>query len=292
MQDLAIEGPRRNIPGWHQEKPYYMQMPPGAPPMYTSSQAPNENNFGGLSQFDGPRGEHEDRTHQVPVSHPSILRHRAESNASRTGRDRSESISQMSKHVDFSLGMRDVASGGSTLDEVYEQKKQHLPDIMATIRESNRAEEDKRVEEAAERQASRASGRSTSREQQRDPSNYMSGGIMRRSTTQSFAAHRGSVSSQATHRNRFLDRFNRNGRSIDLPRDSLQDVEEGRASSSMDQRSGLIDPRSGFVGSQAVRMSSEQDRLEPMPPIMPADSLVRDYEMQRLGSSVIDDRQR
>jgi hypothetical protein len=115
---------------------------------------------------------------------------------------------------------------------------------------------------------------------------------MRRSTTQSFGVHRSSVSSQATHRNRFLDRFNRNGRSIDLPRDSLQEVEEGRASGSMDQRSGLIDPRSGFIGSQAVRMTSEQDRSELMPPIMPTDSLVRDYEMERLGTGVIDERQR
>lgn len=292
MQDLGIEGPRRNIPGWHQEKPYYMQMPPGAPPMYTSVQPSNENNVGVSSQFDGTREHHEEPMHPAPITHPSILRHRADSNAGRTGRGRSESVSQLSKRVDFSLGMRDVASGGSTLDDVYEERKQNMPDIMATIRESNRVEEDRRVEEAAERQASRATGRSTSREQQRDPSNHMSGGIMRRSTTQSFMGHRASVSSQATHRNRFLDRFNRNGRSIDLPRDSLQEVEEGRASGSMDQRSGLIDPRSGFIGSQAVRMSSERERPEPMPPIVPTDSLVRDYEMQRMGSSVIDEQQR
>jgi small-conductance mechanosensitive channel len=293
MQDLGIEGPRRNIPGWDQEKPYYMQMPPGAPPMYSSSQPSNDNGHGGPSQFDGTAEDREERTHQAPMTHPSILRHRAESNTGRTGRDRSESVSQMSKRVDFSLGMRDVASGGSTLDDVYEDRRQqNLPDIMATIRESNRVDEDRKIEEAAERQASKASGRSTSREHQRDPSNHMSGGIMRRSTTQSFGGHRGSVSSQATHRNRFLDRFNRNGRSIDVPRDSLQEIEEGRARGSMDQRAGLIDPRSGFVGSQAVRMSSEQDRLEPMPPIMPMDSIARDYEMERLGSSVIDGRQR
>jgi small-conductance mechanosensitive channel len=293
MQDLGIEGPRRNIPGWDQEKPYYMQMPPGAPPMYSSSQQSNDNGHGGPSQFDGTAEDREERTHQAPMTHPSILRHRAESNTGRTGRDRSESVSQMSKRVDFSLGMRDVASGGSTLDDVYEDRRQqNLPDIMATIRESNRVDEDRKIEEAAERQASKASGRSTSREHQRDPSNHMSGGIMRRSTTQSFGGHRGSVSSQATHRNRFLDRFNRNGRSIDVPRDSLQEIEEGRARGSMDQRAGLIDPRSGFVGSQAVRMSSEQDRLEPMPPIMPMDSIARDYEMERLGSSVIDGRQR
>jgi small-conductance mechanosensitive channel len=292
MQELGIEGPRRNIPGWHQEKPYYMQVPPGAPPIYTSSQQSTDNNGGGSDQFDGTAEDQEDRNQPVLTTHASILRHRADSNAGRTGRNRSESVSQMSKRVDFSLGMRDVATGGSTLDDVYEERKHKIPDIMTTIRESNRAEEDRRIEEAAERQASRASGRSTSREHQRDPSNHMSGGIMRRSTTQSFGGHRGSVSSQATHRNRFLDRFNRNGRSIDMPRDSLQEVEEGRASGSMDQRSGLIDSRSGFVGSQAVRMSTEPDRPEPSLPIMPTDGLVRDYEMERLRSSAIDERHR
>lgn len=283
MQNLGIEGPRRNIPGWDQEKPYYMQMPPGAPPMYFPQQNSDGNNTGGAGPIGGTADE---PIHPGPFTHSSILRRRGDSNAGRTGRTRGESVSQMSRHVDFSLGMRDVASGGgTTFDDVYEERAQNMLEVMATIRESNRVEEDRRVEEAAEQEASRATGRSTSRDHQRDPSNHMSGGIMRRSTTQSFAGgHRASMSSQTTHRNRFLDRFSRNGRSIDIPRDSLQEVEEGRASTH-----GNIDPRSGFVGSQAVRMSSERDR-GPMPPIVPTDSLVRDYEMQRMGSAVVDER--
>ena len=288
MQNLGIEGPRRNIPGWDQEKPYYMQMPPGAPPMYVAQQNSNENNIGGSGHVEGPV-HHDEPIQPGPITHPSIFRHRGDSNAGRTGRNRSESVSQMSKRVDFSLGMRDVSSGGNTFDDVYEERTQNMPEVMATIRESNRADDDRRIEEAAERESSRVTGRSTSRGQERDTSNHSSSGVMRRSTTQSFMGqgHRASTSSQGTHRNRFLDRFNRNGRSIDLPRDSLQEVEEGRASGH-----GNIDPRSGFVGSQAVRMSTENDRRDrsPIPPIVPTDSLVRDYEMQRMGNRVVDER--
>jgi small-conductance mechanosensitive channel len=288
MQNLGIEGPRRNIPGWDQENPYYMQMPPGAPPLYAAQQNSNENNLGGSGHVEGPV-HYDEPIQPAPIAHPSVLRHRGDSNSGRTGRSRSESVSQMSKRVDFSLGMRDVSSGGNTLDDVYEERAQHMPEVMATIRESNRADDDRRIEEAAEREASRVTGRSASRGQERDRSNHSSGGMMRRSTTQSFMGrgHRASVSSQGIHRNRFLDRFNRNGRSIDLPRDSLQEVEEGRASGH-----GNIDPRSGFVGSQAVRMSTETDRRDrsPILPIVPTDSLVRDYEMQRMGNGVVDER--
>ncbi len=277
MQELGIEGPRRNNAGWRSDIPYYMQLPPGAPPLVGG-------NFNGTDTDDRNHASETimgDPIHQTPIhapalGHPSILRRRP--STGQLGRPRGESLSAMSKRVDFSLGMKDVSSG-EQLSDVYEDRAR--PQYENVIRESNRIEEERRTSESQDRDG-------PARSSSRDQSHHMSG-ILRRSTTQSFggggnnrpsmSTHRASVSSQETHRNRFLHRFNRTGRSMDQPRDSL--AEEGQAPPLRP-----LDARSGNVSSQAVRMDSNASAsVEPFPAMQPTNSHAEDFELRRVGES-------
>ncbi|EXJ73973.1 uncharacterized protein A1O5_02267 [Cladophialophora psammophila CBS 110553] len=279
MQEIGIEGPRRNQAGWRPDVPYFMQLPPGAPPLI------------GGSDHDMHPGHSSgtitgDPIHQTPavaappLQYPSIMRRRP--STGQLGRPRGESLSAMAKRVDFSLGMKDVSSG-EQLSDVYEDRSP--PQFEEVIRESNRIDEERRISESQDRESN---GRSTSRD------GHMMSGILRRSTTQSFGGnsrasvgghHRSSISSTETHRNRFLSRFNRTGRSIDLPRDSL--AEEGQAPPM--PSAGPLDARSGKVSSQAVRVdsitSSCSNENEPFPSMVPVSSRAEDFEMKRLGES-------
>jgi small-conductance mechanosensitive channel len=248
MQELGIEGPRRMLAGNHTENPYYVQQLHAQPTT--------------AIQSDGPNGLQRSPQSSVPVAqHPSILRHRAPSQGYTRGR--SESLSQMGKRVDFSLGMRDVSSGD--LPDLYEGRGQSR--VTETIREANREEAERRIEEEEideHGEAVKASGRSRSRDVSESHHSPHLGGILRRSTTRSMG-HHNSVSSQETHRNRFFPRFGRNAdQSFDLPR---VDVEQGR-----------MDPRSGTISNQAQRMDS--NNTEPFP-TAPTRSQTDDIEMRR-----------
>lgn len=275
MQDLGIEGPRRNQAGWGSELPFFVQPPPGAPSL-VGGNATDRN--------DGhPPGTYtEEPVLQTPIAapmlnHPSILRRRP--STGQLGRPRGESLAAMGRRVDFSLGMKDVSSSGEQLSDVYESRER--PHYETIIRESNRIDEERRVSESQERDNA---ARSTSR----DHNSHAMSGILRRSTTQSVAgnhrssigqAHRASISSQETHRNRFFNRFNRTGRSIDLPRDSL--AEEGQAPPIV-----RLDARSGIVTSQAVRMDSNASGpVEPFPAMHPVHSQTQDFDERRAGHS-------
>ncbi|KIW56471.1 hypothetical protein PV05_05130 [Exophiala xenobiotica] len=214
MQNLGIEGPRKNQAGWTSDTPLYLQSPPGAPPLF------------GNGHLD-PNGGHPpssitgETIQQTPVAgapqhHPSNLRRRP--STGQLGRPRGESLSQMSRRVDFSLGMSDISSGDQ-LSDVYETRGR--PEYDQYIRDRNRIEEERRLSSSRDREAA---GRSSSMDQQP----HAMSGILRRSTTQSFGGpHRASVSSQDTHRNRFLSRLGRPRGSSDLRRESL--AEQGQA---------------------------------------------------------------
>jgi small-conductance mechanosensitive channel len=255
MQEIGIEGPRRNQAGWRPDDPYFMQLPPGAPPLVGGNVSDLHN---------GPLPPPSDATQQPPTTsslghHHSIMRRRP--STGQLGRPRGESVSSMAKRVDFSLGMKDISSG-EQLSDVYEDRKQPLYENV--IREANRSEE-RRISESQERNT----GSSTSHD-------HTMTGILRRSTTQSVGGtHRASISSQGTHRNRFLGRFNRASGSMDLPRDSL--AEQGHAPMPP------IDSRSGQVSSQAVRMDSNASAAEPFPSMASASSRQEDTELRRLG---------
>ncbi|KAJ9615596.1 hypothetical protein H2200_001671 [Cladophialophora chaetospira] len=278
MQELGIEGPRHNQAGWKPDVPYYMQLPPGAPPLIGRNGV-NDTHGGPPATILGDPIQQTPAVGAPPMQYPSALRRRP--STGQLGRARGESISAMAKRVDFSLGMRDVSSG-EQLSDVYEDRDRSQ--YREVIQESNRIEEERRVSESQDREGR---GRSSSRE------GHAMSGILRRSTTQSFAGannhramlreggpHRGSVSSNETHRNRFLGRFNRTGRSMDQPRDSL--AEEGQA-----PPIPRIDQRSGQVSAQAVRNDSNTSGGEsvPFPALATAPSRIEDFAIKRSAES-------
>lgn len=270
MQQHGIEGPYRNQAGYALERPMYLQYPGGPPPSYNGNHAQDGNNG----------GEEIAVTGELPGrSNPSILRRRPS-----TGyiRPRNESISAMSKRVDFSLGMKNVAAGGGDIGDVYEARDPSQ--YRNLIRETNRIEEERRSSEATmdeDGSVVRASGRSSSRRDRSDslalPQHHAHGGLFRRSTDQSGIQGRGSVSSVETHRNRFLSRLGRGHNSIDRPRDPEIGIIGER-----------IDARSGQVSNQAVRMESPAS-IQPEPsPGLPLTSVVsqsRDFELHPLEKS-------
>ena len=264
MSEQGIEGPYRNMAGFRQETPYYVQAPHGAPPLYSSA-PPDANNQ--------PPAEPASVDPALQTQQ-SILRRRNPSTG-QLGRARTESLSAMAKRVDFSLGMKNISSGDQLGDLFEEQSRDRYASV---IREANREEE---VRKAAEGEAE--SARSTSRGPRSGSvsSPRMTGGIFRRSTDQwGSRRHHDSVSSGGTHRNRFVDRFGRSGRSTELPRDSL--AEEGRV--------GPLDPRTGRVSSEAYRMESAGSAFPPLPeeapsvPPVPSTSNTRDFGLPRLQS--------
>jgi hypothetical protein len=137
MEELGMEGPRMgHVPGAADEYPFHLQ---GAYPLNPNSTTDNQ------SSGPGPRSGSlardapfvpppNDGNSFQPVSgpinsHPSILRNRGDSKS----RNRGESISQMGKRVDFSLGMSGNTSGAD-FGDVYDRPKPKipLPTITAT----------------------------------------------------------------------------------------------------------------------------------------------------------------
>jgi small-conductance mechanosensitive channel len=141
MQELGIEGPRMKLAGAAPEWP-----------MYLNNAYPHQESTGSDQGPSGPgprtgslaREMEESSTFQAsqpiypatgpPVQpqplnhHPSILRNR---NGSSNSRNRGESISQMGKRVDFSLGMSAISSGAD-FGDVYEDRKPKLPPQIVT----------------------------------------------------------------------------------------------------------------------------------------------------------------
>ncbi|KAH0545061.1 hypothetical protein FGG08_000832 [Glutinoglossum americanum] len=99
MSDIGIEGPRTRSPGASENTPFYLQgHPTPLPPPQDYTSRPTSS---------GPQDP-------VPSYHPSTLR--------ASGRARGETISQMSKRVDFSLGMQDLVSS-DPMSDVYEDRR-------------------------------------------------------------------------------------------------------------------------------------------------------------------------
>ncbi|RMZ91856.1 hypothetical protein DV736_g902, partial [Chaetothyriales sp. CBS 134916] len=277
MQEVGIEGPRRNQAGWGSDVPYYLHYPAGASPLYPSSK--NDTSSPQLPPVTIPEEG------SLPHQQSSSLRRPRAPSSGRLGRDRNESISSIAKKVDLSLGMKDVSSSQNISDIYEDHSVSRYRDI---IREVNRIDEERWSLEAEENNSrSHSRGHRTSSVSHRP---YMTSGVFRRSTEAgSIQPHRcESVSSTGTHRNRFFDRLGRRAYGVDGPGDSL--IEEGRAP--------LVSPRSAAVLNQAERVDSissfpslpnDLPTLDPMvsaTPAPPFRSQSKDfYELQRVGSS-------
>lgn len=217
MQDIGIEGPRRNIPGAKIDKPYYVQYPGGSPDYPSHDErdlGPSTTLRADLpTPFVAPA-----RTNSLQ-SKPGIIR----SGTGNDGRPRGESVSAMARRVDFSLGMQDVSSGDLMSDDLFDDRSRSrlLPTTRKAVAD--------RIEEEDEAEVTKATGRTST---SHDGPLHMHGGVARRST---------SMSSNITHRNRFFDRLGHVGSRSN--RTAEPDLME----------QGMLDARSGTSQNQAVR---------------------------------------
>ncbi|KAL8952939.1 MAG: hypothetical protein Q9222_001158 [Ikaeria aurantiellina] len=247
MQEVGIEGPLKRLPGQKEDAPYYVQ--------YTNPVAPFQSNSpknDGSAPESGSlvRDPVSSSNAQDQLGHKRSILRQPSSATRGTGRARGESISAMAKRVDFSLGMKDVSSANSMGDLYESVSPSLLPGIRRDSASRSRDAPGRIPEEEEEELQQGKEGRSTSRAAD-GSSRYR---LHRSSTTESGGRVRRSLS--AIHRNRFFPRHGRRnsrGEYEDLMEQGMADIPESVGAS------GIIDPRSGQVSTQAVRMTSESD---------------------------------
>ncbi|KAI4723356.1 hypothetical protein E4T48_00536 [Aureobasidium sp. EXF-10727] len=280
MQEVGIEGPRMRFPGQKESFPVYMQnIPHQATPGMGRNGHPD--NPTGWQEGDG-----QDPPFVAPSEGPiggrgrsgSILR---QGSLARGGRH--ETLAQMGKRVDFSLGMSAEAANNYTGDVFEDTRKPRLPINITSPSPDNRSNR-----KSNDTHRSTDTGRSTSRD-------IGPGRLARRSTDTSTA-------SRPHHRNRFFGRAR--GNTIDeqaMMEKGMADIPEDSPGGA----AGVIDPRSGLVSgaawrtrtneSNVVRKSQERPRtghtadtagqnsigLDGPPQLHPGDPSTEDFEMKR-----------
>lgn len=210
LQEIGIEGPRMNLQGAGVDIPFHIA---GFPqPHMPATPGSRDGN-----PPPTPIGDHhgyapENTGFSSATRHPSILRKGMNTAAARARGD-----SMLSrKHVDFSLGMRDISSG-DVMGDVFEDRRARVEDIVRT---TNRENTERRIQEEEEEEAERQSRNSSSR--RRSNSNL--------SVPSTSRAGRRSVDSQGGHsvtsitHNRF---FRHHRSSISRAPDDL--MEQGRS---------------------------------------------------------------
>ena len=245
MQEIGIEGPRMRLPGQTGRTPFYqhnLNYPDGQ-----SNGLTNDGN-GSWSQSGSLVRENAivPQVLQDSDSPPSRSSPRQPSITSRTLRDQGESITAMSKRVDFSLGMKDVSSG-ALMDDLYENsspvRAAHINRDLKSRAESSRRfilKENEGLQETPLR-------RSTSR-----TSDTLRRFGFSHASPESPKIVRSSHS--VIHRNRFFSRRekkeNQDGECDDLMEQGMADIPE----SSMPFADS--DPNGSVVSPQAVRKNA------------------------------------
>lgn len=280
MQEIGIEGPRMRIAGQKEEVPLYVHNP-----------ATRINDTGSHSENSpGPHSGSLARDQPFVPNAADRLRHHPSTLSSSPsvahggGRPRGESITAMSKRVDFSLGMQDVSSGNMMADVYDDNVRARLPNPSV----SHELDVQKAMVENADGHKDGHLGRTTSRD-----SVSRSRFGLPRSSTESPSRLRNSLST--SRRNRF---FGRRGKG-DMPEEAHEDLMEqgmadipevgsgsrrgdarSRASSPPDQKSGLgrNDGQSGGGVDGQGRSPWEQGYAE-NPPLR---SQTDGFEMKRL----------
>ncbi|KAM3418216.1 hypothetical protein BST61_g4220 [Cercospora zeina] len=217
MQELGIEGPYMRFPGMRESFPMYLSNIPhvgtagaghgGTPDNpYGNPPTGSENNNGGYQDppFVAPEEGGTGASQYPPRSHGSIMR-----TGGSQSRPRGESLSHMSKRVDFSLGMKSYAAMGDLSGDVYEDRNSDRPrmEIIEASRERERERSEARASQERQdraRGASQESARTSARDQQ------FGAGLARRSTTDVSSRARSSL-----HRNRFFGRSQSGAAEVD-----------------------------------------------------------------------------
>jgi small-conductance mechanosensitive channel len=250
MQDLGIEGPRMRHPGQKEESPLYLSYH-GTPPQYSTS---DPNSKAPASEPIVPL----QTTSTSSQHHQSILRNRGPGSAARP---RGESISSLSKRVDFSLGMRDMSSG-DTFSDVYDDRSRTR--AAEYVRSTSRITEESEPDDSSKQRTSTSQPR-------RSSSSAVGPSQLNRVSTDS---------ARTNHRNRFFGRHrgssNERAEREDLMEQGMSDITE------------VIDPRSGIVTPLAVqRDGSVSGNVEPVRWVGNhtggvGRSQTEDFEMRRL----------
>ncbi|KAH3914482.1 mechanosensitive ion channel [Parastagonospora nodorum] len=234
IQECGIEGPRMRYPGQKESFPVYLQnmQNPATPGVGHNGTPDNPNGTVNNRPMDEPfvapamDGNAEvPNTGSGPARQPSILR-----NANSNGRRGGETIAAMGKRVDFSLGMNAMGGidpSGDVLDDRETEARNRATVLRVTS--PSRHSQDRNGDNGS--RVSNDSGRST--------------GIQRVGTNASLQTR------ERTHRNRFFSR-NRHGADEEAGMADIPEVEHDTPS-----RTNTLDPRTGLVSSQAVRMSTD-----------------------------------
>ncbi|KAK3115728.1 hypothetical protein LTR53_004649 [Teratosphaeriaceae sp. CCFEE 6253] len=296
MQELGIEGPQMRYPGQKQSFPMYLQNVPhvqvpgighSGHPDAPAGIVPGQQQDGPQdAPFVAPIPGQEDSTGSLPTTtrtrNGSILK---------SPRGRAESLSQMNKRVDFSLGASSSASGDYAGD-VYEDRRR--PRIPSDILE---ASETRDRERSSQERSSREMAHSTSREAHP----FTPGNLARRATDMSSRSR----AAEPVHRNRFFGRSSsvRPGTSDEsgLMENGMMSIPEipstaGSGAPSQEGSTQRLDPRSGMVSPAAWRLNTNESNVHPpvasgglreVSPNVPAGhrpvgrSQTEDFEMRR-----------
>ena len=251
MQDIGIEGPRRRIPGSKEDNPFYYQAAGNRIAEINKDDVGHS--IDNDAKVGGPGPQSVSLASDPPfVSHPndSVSRNRSilrsGSSALKT-RARGESMSAMSKRVDFSLGVKDISSADimGNLDDHQVPNFRVGSALRSRDARARIAEDD---DEEREAEADRDNG-SFKRAESRASSSHFG---MRRTGTGESTTKR---SSSFIHRNRFFSRSKK--RENGSEEEDL--MEQGRADIAEAGSSGRVDPRAGLISGQAIRPSTESE---------------------------------
>lgn len=259
MQELSIEGPRMRYPGQKQSFPVYLQNVPHVQvPGYGHSGHPDQP--GGMVHneeedqrdppFVAPAGNDDNQTPRPRTS--SILK--------TGGRPRGESVSQMARRVDFSLGAKSAARGNMAGDVYEDRSRSRVPiEVQEASRSRERERETSELRASLERSLrdSQEAARTTSRDDRLGPGN-----LNRRSTDSGSRWRNGPV-----HRNRFFGRTTRGNDEQVLMENGMADIPEDPSGSQFPSNERL-DPRTGMISPQAYRTTTDEGNMHP-PQIQP-----------------------
>ncbi|OAL55857.1 hypothetical protein IQ07DRAFT_639504 [Pyrenochaeta sp. DS3sAY3a] len=227
IQECGIEGPRMRYPGQKESFPVYLQnlQNPATPGMGVNGSPDNPSgNLANHQPLDEPFVAPMEGTTDG-TRDGSVPGRRASILRQPGGRPRGESLAAMGRRVDFSLGMKSMGLNDPSGD-VLDDRENETRARQTIVRVTSPSRSQDRTRESHD------SARSTS--------------IQRVNTNAS------SVARERTHRNRF---FSRN-RHVDeeAGMDDIPEAETPPAKQKLDPRSGLISP-------QAVRISNDESRM-------------------------------
>lgn len=248
MQEVGIEGPHMRLPGQKEDIPFYYQHAGGCSERQASRPCDDfprsQYTFSKCQPTSRPTDSGDTDIHRSA----SVLRH---PESTPHTRNRGESITAMSKRVDFSLGMKDISSG-DMMGELYESVSPTRISDFNRGTSSRARNAGRHVEEENDYRESTLD-HTTSR-----TSESRSRFSLNRTSTESQKRTKGSH--PTSHRNRFFSRRtkkeSRDDEYDDLMELGMADIPD---SSAPFRR---IDRRSGAVSSRALRRNTDSKCTE------------------------------